>query len=90
MKTVIADFQESDGVFSSFICDEIAKRLTEDLKGSLLELEDIEKKSRMKAFRICLSPEDGGPPGLMENIENYANDFPELILEIKNAAEDAR
>ena len=56
MEVVISDFQQSDGVFSSFICDEIIKRLSSDPLGTLEELNSIDMTSRTYAFKICIQP----------------------------------
>ena len=82
MNVVISDFQESDGIFSSFICDEIKKRLTTDPLNSLSSLNEIDKKSRVRAFRNCFSPEVSDSTKLMKAIKPYSNKYPELIKEI--------
>lgn len=87
MKVLISDFQQSDGIFSSFICDEINKRLSTDPSGSLRELHSIDKTSRTNAFKICLSPEVDVPAGVLISISKYSNDYPELVKEITYATE---
>jgi hypothetical protein len=87
MEVVIADFQQSDGIFTSFICDEINKRLSTDPSGSLRELHSIDKTARTSAFKICLSPEVGAPAGLLISINKYSNDYPELVKEITDATQ---
>ena len=57
MVMVISDFEQSDGIFSSFICDEINKRLSADPLDSLKELNFIDVNSRTYVFKICFSPE---------------------------------
>ena len=85
MKTVIADFQQSDGIFSSFICDEIDKRLSENLLDTLKDLNAIDMKSRRYTFKICFSPESEHPSLPLEKIRVYSREFPELINEISEA-----
>lgn len=87
METLIADFQLSDGVFSSFICDELTGRLVADPSGSLQALNAIDKPSRIKAFKSCLHPEVGFPAGLLEGVNKYSEEYPQLIHEI-NVASD--
>ncbi len=88
MAMVIADFQQSDGVFSSFICDELTNRLTDEPLVSLQSLNAIDRKSRVYAFGVCLSPEAGIPAGLVEGVSRYSKDYPELVNEITAAAGD--
>lgn len=85
MKLVISDFQESDGISSSFICDEITKRLSTEPLKSLQSMEEIDKESRVYAFNNCFSPEGGDPSRVLKSVSIYAKDFPVLISEIKNA-----
>lgn len=85
MEVVISDFQQSDGIFSSFICDEINKRLSTDPIGSLRELNSIDVKPRTRAFKICLSPEGEDPAGILNAISKYSNDYPEVVKEITGA-----
>jgi hypothetical protein len=85
MELVIADFQQSDGIFSSFICDEINKRLSVEPSGTLKELSTIDKKSRSYAFKICLSPEGEDPSGVLKAISKYSGEYPDLVKEIIGA-----
>ncbi len=88
MKTVVSDFQTSDGIFSSFICDEINKRLSTDPSVSLEELNKIDTKSRTYAFKICFSPEGGDPSdAVLEAIRGLTGEYPDLVKEITDAAE---
>lgn len=87
MEVLMSDFQHSDGIFSSFICDEINKRLSSDPSGSLGELKLIDKESRTRAFKLCLSPEIGAPPEVLNAVNKYANEYPDLVNEILEAAE---
>lgn len=86
MKVVISDFQESDGIYSSFICDEIRKRLSIDPLNSLRSLNEIDKKSRVRAFSICLSPEAEDSSVILKAVSPYSSEFPTLVSELKNAA----
>ena len=86
MEIVISDFQESDGIFSSFICDEIKKRLKTEPLESLQSLNVIDRKSRLYAFRICLSSEVSDTSSVLNAIKIYSDKFPELVEEIKSAA----
>ena len=85
MEVVISDFQKSDGIFSSFICDELNKRLSENPSDSLSELNQIDKKTRMHAFKICLSPEGEDPSSVLKAIRNHSGEYPELVKEITGA-----
>ena len=87
MEIVISDFQESDGIFSSFICDEIKKRLQAEPLKSLQALKVIDKKPRLYAFKICLSSEVSDTTNVLNAIIIYSNKYPELVEEIKSAAE---
>lgn len=87
MDVVISDFQHSDGVFSSFICGEIIRRLASEPEATLKALEPIDKDARTKAFRICFHPELGEGSNALEAIEPYANRHPELVKEITDAAD---
>ena len=82
MEVVISDFQQSDGIFSSFICDEIIKRLSSDSLSTLKELNTIDVASRTYAFKICMSPEYGEGSIVLEPISKYANQYTELVNEI--------
>ena len=82
MDIVISDFQESDGIFSSFICDEITIRLITDPLNSLNSLNEIDKKSRVNAFKNCFSPEANDSSKVMKSIIPYSSKYPELIKEI--------
>ena len=82
MEVVISDFQESDGIFSSFICDEINKRLSREPLASLQALNVIDKKSRRYAFTICFSPEAEDPSGVFKAISKYSKEYPDLVKEI--------
>jgi hypothetical protein len=86
MDLIISDFQESDGIFSSFICDEINKRIKSEPLKSLQELDAVDKKSRKYAFKICFSSEAGDFSGVLNSISGYSNKYPELVDEIRNAA----
>ena len=86
MELVISDFQQSDGIFSSFICDEINKRIKSEPLKSLQELDAIDKKSRKNAFKNCFSSEAGDFSGVLNSISGYSNNYPELVDEIRNAA----
>lgn len=85
MEVVISDFGESDGIFSSFICDEINKRIKSEPLKSLQELDAVDKKSRKYAFKNCFSPEASDSSGVLNIISGYSNKFPELVGEIRNA-----
>ena len=85
MEVVISDFRESDGIFSSFICDEINKRITSEPLKSLQELDAVDKTSRKYAFKNCFSPEASDSSGILSIISDYSNNFPELVGEIRNA-----
>ena len=87
MEVVISDVQESDGIFTSFICDEINKRLSVDPLGSLQALNEIDKKPRNYAFKICLSPEGEDPSGLLKAINEYSSKYPDLVKEITGATQ---
>ena len=82
MEVIISDLQESDGIFSSFICDEINKRLSREPLVSLQALNVIDKKSRLYAFTICLSPEGEDPSGVLKAISKYSKEYPDLVKEI--------
>ena len=86
MDIVISDFQQSDGIFSSFICDEINKRLSTDPSVSLNELKSVDKQSRIYVFKICFYPEGGEALGALEEISKYSDTYPVLIKEITEAA----
>ena len=86
MELVISDFQESDGIFSSFICDEINKRIKSEPLKSLQELDAVDKKSRNNVFKNCFSSEAGDFSGVLNSISGYSNRYPELVDEIRNAA----
>ena len=86
MEIVISDFQESDGIFSSFICDEIKKRLKAEPLKSLQSLNAIDRKSRLYAFKICFSSEGSDTSSVLNAIKIYTNKFPVLVGEIKNVA----
>jgi hypothetical protein len=88
MEIVVSDFQESDGIYSSFICDEINKRLSEDPLGSLHAFNAIENESRIYLFKICLSPEVGAPPEVLKAVSQYAKEYPDLVNEINSAANE--
>ncbi|MDH3360245.1 MAG: hypothetical protein OEL55_05175, partial [Desulfobulbaceae bacterium] len=79
MTVLIDDFQHSDGIFSSFICDEIIKRMTADPQGALRELNLIENEKRSRALGICFSPEVGEGYGAVEATAKYADQYPGLI-----------
>ncbi len=87
MKEIFSDLQKADGIFSSFICDEIATRLTEKSLNTLKEIEDqnIERESRINAFNVCLSPEERDPTKVLKAIAPYKKKFPQLCNEIHNA-----
>ena len=85
MKVVISDFQKSDGIFSSFICDEIRKRLSTKPLKTLQSMKEIEKKSRIRALNNCLSPESEDSSAIIKAINTYSTEFPVLIGEIKDA-----
>lgn len=87
MSVLIDDFQHSDGVFSSFICDEIIKRITADPQGALQDLNAIDVLKRGRAFEVCFSPEVGEGYGAVEAALKYSNQYPGLVEEIKKAAE---
>lgn len=87
MEVVIVDFQESDGIFSSFICDEINRRLSGDLSGTLQAMSTIDKKSRINAFNICFHPESEGPLVGLKAISLYSKEYPDLVNEITGATE---
>ena len=86
MALVISDFQESDGIFSSFICDEINKRIKSEPLKSLHDLGAIDKKSRKYAFKICFSPEGSDSTEVLNVISGYSNKYPEVVDEIRSAA----
>ena len=85
MELVISDFQESDGIFSSFICDEINKRIKSEPSKSLQELDAVDKESRKYAFKNCFSSEASDSSGVLNIISGYSNKYPELVDEIRNA-----
>ena len=87
MDVVISDFQHSDGIFSSFICGEIIRRLASKPMDTLKALEAIDIGARTKAFTICFHPELGEGSDALEAIEPYANRYPELVKEITDAAD---
>lgn len=89
MAVVISDFQQSDGIYSSFICGEIIKRLATEPLLALKALEPIDKAARTRAFSICFHPELGEGYEALEAISQYANRYPELIEEINQAAKNA-
>lgn len=86
MEIVISDFQKSDGIFSSFICDEINKRIQSEPLKSLHDLDAIDKKSRKYAFKICFSPEASDSTEVLNVISGYSNKYPEVVDEIRSAA----
>jgi len=88
MKVVISDFQESDGIFSSLICDEVRKRLSTEPLKSLQSLKEIDKNSRMRVFNNCLSPEADDSSAILNAVSAHSNEFPVLIGEIKNATKN--
>jgi hypothetical protein len=83
---VISDFQDSDGIYSSFICGELIKRLALKPLDTLKALDQIDKDSRTNAFRICFHPEEGEGTNALEAIEEYSSNFPGLVKEINQAA----
>ena len=85
MELVISDFQKFDGIFSSFICDEINRRIKSETLKTLQELETIDKRSRVYAFSNCFSPEANDYSKMLDIIRGYSNKFPELVGEIVNA-----
>ena len=87
METVIADFQEADGVFSGFICNEIIKRLKANPATALKDLSLVNKVSRKKAFHICMHPESGEGFVVLKPIKPFASQYPELVKEITAATE---
>ena len=87
LEVVISDFQHSDGIYSSFICGEIIKRLASEPEDTLKALEPIDKDARNKAFKICFHPEVGEGSDAIEAIDPYANVYPEQIKEINDASE---
>jgi hypothetical protein len=88
MEVVISDFQHSDGIYSSFICGEIIKRLALKPLDTLKALDQIDKDSRTYAFKICFHPEEGEGSNALESINEYKNRYPELVKEINQAAGD--
>ncbi|MFC2073950.1 hypothetical protein ACFLR3_01730 [Campylobacterota bacterium] len=85
LEVVVSDFQVSDGIFSSFICDEFNKRLSTDPSGSLDKLNKIDKKSRIYLFKICLSPEGDDPSAVLKAIHAFTGEYPDLVKEITDA-----
>jgi hypothetical protein len=87
MEVVVSDFQHSDGIFSSFICDEIIRRLSLEPLDTLQALSQIDKDSRTNAFKICFHPEQGEGSAALVAIKQYSNKYPELVKEINDAAD---
>lgn len=87
MKVIISDFQQSDGVFTSFICGEIINRLSKNTLQTLKELNDIDEPSRTDVFKICMHPESGEGFVVLKPISQYKKQFPEVVNEIVFATE---
>jgi hypothetical protein len=85
MEVVISDFQESDGIFSSFICDELIKRLVTDTSNSLKQLNKIDRNSRINAFKNCFSPEIGVSSKVIEAVIRFSKKYPILVKEISDS-----
>ncbi len=86
MKVVISDFQESDGIFSSFICDELTSRMIAETSKSLKSLDSIDRNSRVRAFKICLHSEAYDSSKMMKAVNSYTEVFPELVEDIVKSA----
>lgn len=88
MQTVMADFQMSDGIFSSFICDEVSRRFVADTEATLQSLSEIEGGSHIEMFTLCYSPEIGAPEGVIKAVTDYATRYPQLFDELMSASEE--
>ena len=86
MAVLIADFQQADGIFSSFICDELMKQLSIKPLTSLDALNLIDIQSRNKAFTICFHPEAGEAGTVLKAINPYTDKYPILVKQIMDAS----